>query len=206
MDVDGTLEPNRVMTRHGELTGTEPGINFRWYTDLGDPTSNRADSDSAVLWCEKPSCAWVPCHSAAPNYYRDPLDLDPMSLTIDEVWTTDTSDNPKTLFQPEEQVRIHVSLTVEGSESFYVKSINISKSCQKGIWEVTLNKQEATLTGGPYEDYWTWTKTILPHLPFPVSPPCLSLVLKLSHVWSHLGDSVRDSIPGIPWNGLKSLS
>jgi hypothetical protein len=90
MDVGGTLYPNPVMVRHGELTDTEPGLNFRWYTDGyggqsgGDLTSDLMASLSGALWCTPPTCADVNCHYTAPYYHRTPIDFFGRGIVIDD--------------------------------------------------------------------------------------------------------------------------
>jgi hypothetical protein len=90
MDVGGTLYPNPVMVRHGELTDTEPGLNFRWYTEGyggqygGDLTPDLMASLSGALWCMPPSCAWVPCHTSYPYYNRTPINFFGRGIVIDD--------------------------------------------------------------------------------------------------------------------------
>jgi hypothetical protein len=90
MDVGGTFYPNPVMVRHGELTDTEPGLNFRWYTEGyggqygGDLTPDLMASLSGALWCMPPTCADVPCHSNSPYYNRTPIDFFGRGIVIDD--------------------------------------------------------------------------------------------------------------------------
>ncbi|MDY6950168.1 MAG: hypothetical protein SWE60_01535 [Thermodesulfobacteriota bacterium] len=90
MDVGGTFYPNPVMVRHGELTDTEPGLHFRWYTDGqggqygGEVTPDLMASLSGALWCMPPTCANIPCHSNSPYYNRTPTDFFGRGIVIDD--------------------------------------------------------------------------------------------------------------------------
>ncbi|MBW2174351.1 MAG: hypothetical protein JRF64_06870, partial [Deltaproteobacteria bacterium] len=71
------LHPNPVMIRHGELMGSIPGLDFRWYDEAGGfqgsgvLTNVREDSRSGEMWCNPPSCTFS-CHVTLPSYNREP--------------------------------------------------------------------------------------------------------------------------------------
>ena len=114
------------MTRNGELVSTHPDLDFVWYSDynlvtkLGSGTSILTDSrwgtsDITVGFTSNHICTG--CHGTTSySYFRVPHEVlvpdpslpAPKPLVNALVWTSDTADNPKTQFHPEQPVRVHV--------------------------------------------------------------------------------------------------
>jgi len=170
----GVFAPGKVMVRDGWLTGTRPGLDFRWYDapngiqGTGSRTSVLAESLSGELWAEgsrlyntDPSCSWQPCHVTLPAYNRDPFG--PVTLTVDAVWFTDLSDVTQTVFAPGEDIRIHVNFSITGSGSYYVKLIRGTTTNKKSwinvpsVAKKRLDARESfNLPAGTYLNHWQW--------------------------------------------------
>jgi hypothetical protein len=142
MDVSGALEPNRVMIRHGELTGTVPGLNFHWYTETGGQggsgvqTSDRDASRSGQLYTAGPSCAIQYCHSTTPYYDRDPL---ASAIVVKAAYTCNDSGQPQTVFAPKEPIQFHIVYDVQGDldTQYKVKAFFVAfgRTYEKKAWQ-----------------------------------------------------------------------
>jgi hypothetical protein len=83
-----------------------------------------------------------------------------VTVIVNNVWTTDLSNTIKDTFAVGEDVRYHVSFTVSGGGSYFIKS---PKKTSKAFntsgdnWKTKLPKT-GTLSAGDYE--WTWDETI----------------------------------------------
>jgi hypothetical protein len=164
--------PTPAMTRHGELIGQVPALDFRWYEEDGTTiTTVFANSLYGAL-----ECANVPnlghngicfgCHPALPpnptliKYYRAPGG--PVTLTVNNVWTTNLSNTVKDTFAVGEDIRYHVSFTISGAGSFFIKSPGKKSQAFEtsgANWKTKLPKT-GTLSAGDHE--WTWDETIPP--------------------------------------------
>jgi hypothetical protein len=120
MDVGGTLEPNRVMIRHGELTGLGSAFDFHWYTETyagGQPTSVREDSRSAWMFVGSESsyenCHALGCHSPVETYNRTPAAAG-SAVVIKDVYTCNDNGEPQTVFDPKEPIQFHILYDVQG--------------------------------------------------------------------------------------------
>ena len=170
-NVHGSKTP--AMMRSGELIGhPNDAFEFRWYEADGTTvTTIFANSQYGALECDNvPNLSHnhvcFGCHPPGlpPNpptlirYYRAPGG--PVTLVVNNVWTTDLSNTIKDIFAVGEDVRYHVSFTVSGEGSYFIKS---PKKQSKAFntsgtkWSTKLPKT-GTLSAGDYE--WTWDETI----------------------------------------------
>jgi hypothetical protein len=169
------------MIRHGELISTPgttdkvPALDFMWFMqDRVTPTTvlelsrygSMKNPGGTGDLSKNHVCSY--CHSWTTNsprglpqeyidYYREPPGA--VSVSINNVKTTDLSNNLKTKFLPGDDIRYHIAFTVTGSGSFFIKAGNITKAenTSGNPWS-TLLKKNAALSAGNYS--WKWTKTI----------------------------------------------
>lgn len=153
------------MIRHGELISTPgtqdkvPALKFNWYDGNNNPTTNFDFSGGGGVQCcnQYPSnlpfnhVCWG-CHQICGEvkYYR--------LVTVKDVWTTDTSNTPKTTFHPGDSIRYHVSFTVSGQNPpYYIQAQGVAqKTDGTGPKQTFLKSQYLAL--GTYE--WTEDKLI----------------------------------------------
>jgi hypothetical protein len=180
--------PTPAMIRHGELIGHVPALDFRWYEADGTTvTTTFEDSLYGAL-----ECANVPnlahnhvcfgCHSVLPpnptliKYYRAPGG--PVTLIVKNVWTTTLSDIVRDTFAVGEDIRYHVSFTISGGGSYYIKSPGKQSQAFEtsgANWKTKLPKT-GTLSAGDYE--WTWDEAIPPEAS-PGSGARVKILLKM---------------------------
>ncbi len=164
--------PSPAMIRHGELIGHVPALDFRWYeADGSTVTTSLQDSLYGAL-----ECANVPdlahnnvcygCHPVLPpnptllKYYRTPGG--PVTLIVNNVWTTDLNNVVKDTFSVGADIRYHASFTISGADSYFIKSPGKKSQASEtsgANWKTKLPKT-GTLSAGNYE--WTWDETIPP--------------------------------------------
>ncbi len=161
--------PNTAMVRHGELISTPgtsncvPALDFKWFmADGTTETFDRGQSRYGSLICGLiPNLAYnhvcVGCHGTGRlTWFRNPQGK--QGITLDAVWTTDTSDVTKTEFYPTEAFRIHTSFTLLGTSGPYFvqianSAVGNSPSMPGTAWSFALNKQ-GTVGSGTYEVKW----------------------------------------------------
>ena len=182
MDVSGTLYPNPVMIRHGELISTPgttnkvPAFDFHWYDEGNDMTAELNASRSGGLLCASPKnldynhVCWG-CHpTGEKKYSRVPGEGE--GVITHQVWTTDLNNNPLTTFSPGDGIRYHVSFTVFGHPEYpdYVYYVKTKASGAEssdypdavpGSWRHVLNRNANLTENADADPYvWTWDKTI----------------------------------------------
>lgn len=153
------------MIRHGELISTPgtqdkvPALKFNWYDGNNNPTTNFDSTGGGGVLCCNQSPYNLPfnhvcwgCHQICGEvkYYR--------LITVKDVWTTDTSNTPKTTFHPGDSIRYHVRFTVSGQNPpYYVQAQGVAqKTDGTGPKQTFLKSQNLAL--GTYE--WTEDKLI----------------------------------------------
>jgi hypothetical protein len=167
--------PNPAMIRHGELMGTAgtsdrvPALDFYWLKADGTThTTVLAESRYGSLICGLLPDASVNyvcsgCHTSERlTWFRNPAGQ--QGITLDAVWTTDTSDNTKTQFDinPPEAFRVHASFTLVGTGTgpYFVQIANSavgnSSTMDGPDWSFPLTKQ-GTVGSGSFEVQWQGT-------------------------------------------------
>jgi hypothetical protein len=183
MEVDGagTLGPNPVMIRHGELISTPgttdkvPAFDFRWYDEGNDMTAELNESRSGGMLCGNTKYlgynhVCYGCHpTGEKKYSRVPGEGE--GVITHQVWTTDLNNNPLTTFSPGDDIRYHVSFTVFGDpeypdHSYYVKTtasggVSSDYPDAPGSWRHVLNRNAYLTENADADPYvWTWDRTI----------------------------------------------
>jgi len=158
--------PAMAMIRHGELIGATPALDFKWYEEDGaTETYNLNESRYGSLLCGLlPNLAYngvcVGCHATGRlTWFRNPQGE--QGITLDAVWTTDTSEVTKTDFYPTEAFQIHTSFTLLGTSGPYFiqvanSAVGNSPSMPGTDWSLPLNKQ-GTAGSGSFEIQWQGT-------------------------------------------------
>jgi hypothetical protein len=86
-------------------------------------------------------------------------------VTVQDVWTTDTSNNPKTTFHPGDAIRYHVKFTISGPNSpYYIVAQGVAQKADGTGPKQTFLKSQS-LAPGNYE--WTEDKLIPPTVTLP---------------------------------------
>jgi|GEM_PF-1662743 len=179
--------PTVVMTRHGGLISTPgttdkiPALDFRWYKSDGKTlTTILAESRYGSLLCGGPgnlstNNVCVGCHATGRlTYHRSPV-VEEEGVVVERVWTTDLSNNNKTYFTPNEDIRYHVKFTITGPGSYFVKAIGEAFNTSGEDWETKFRRKK-TLSEGTY--HWKWNKTI-PSNATPDSDAKVRITLKM---------------------------
>jgi hypothetical protein len=170
--------PCPPMIRHGELISTPgsnppdkvPAFDFHWKDIGGDYTANVIDSEHGELKCAT-SATWDVsvnnvcwgCHTSTHPGYDRTLG-GPADLTITYVWTSDENNVPKYFFNQNDKIRYHVTFTISGGNTYFIKTpapsstTNKAKSITGVYWEHLLPSKSASLTAGEYD--WWWQNTI----------------------------------------------
>lgn len=163
--------PNPAMIRHGELMSTPgtsdkvPALDFYWYkADGTTETTVFGESRYGSLICGLIPNASVNnvcsgCHPTGRlTWFRNPQG--PQGITLDAVWTTNTSDVTKKEFDisPPEAFRVHASFTLGGTSGPYFvqitnSAVGNSVSMSGPDWSFPLNKQ-GTVGSGTFEVQW----------------------------------------------------
>ncbi len=161
--------PNPAMIRHGELMSTPgtsdkvPALDFHWYKANGTTeTTVLGESWYGSLICGLHPDASVNhvcsgCHGTGElKWYRNPAG--PQGITLDAVWTTDTSDVTQTEFYPTEPFRVHTRFRLVGTSGPYFvqitnSAVGNSPSMPGTDWSLPLNKQ-GTVGSGTFEVQW----------------------------------------------------
>lgn len=164
--------PNPAMIRHGELMSTPtldktPAFEFYWLESDGTThTTVFDDSRYGSLKCGTTPDVTVNkschgCHTTGRlTWFRHPLGQEGVSL--DGVWTTDTSDLVKTEFDinPPQVFRVHAGFTLISQSTRFVKITNSAVGNNAGMagpdWYFYLNKQ-GNVGSGTYEVTWQGT-------------------------------------------------
>jgi hypothetical protein len=169
MDAGGTLFPNPVMIRHGELIGHVPAFDFQWRKDGWDGTPTALYGESA--------CGGMKCGSR-----DDPFKTAAQKLAVNHVcigchygwddppyedwWycrTTETVDIESvwvsnTTYQPNTPITYNVRFKITGAGSYHTKLYKSRAFNTSGTdWETNLQKHK-TLSAGTYQ--WSVPKTI----------------------------------------------
>jgi len=165
-----------AMVRHGELISTPgttdkvPALDFHWY--LSDQTTETMDVNESFygsLICGvdpgglSTNHVCTGCHRDAPPsdplfWYRD-VGTGPTGMTLDAVYTSDTSDTPRTSFAPGETFRAHVEFTVAtgGGGNYFIQIANSGvgnlASMPGTDWVYALSK-EGQVPSGSYDIWW----------------------------------------------------
>jgi len=166
--------PNPAMIRHGELMSTPgtvdkvPALDFYWVkADGTTQTTILGESRYGSLICGLQPDASVNhvcfgCHSTGRlTWFRNPQGA--QGITLDAVWTTDTSDVTKTQFDinPPEDFRVKTRFTLVGTSGPYFvqitnSAVGNSPSMPGPDWSFPLTKQ-GTVGSGTFEVQWQGT-------------------------------------------------
>jgi hypothetical protein len=165
--------PNPAMIRHGELMSTpgtsdkEPAFDMRWAIGDGTtPTTVFEESRYGFMKCgaagnltTNHSC--FGCHGEGTlTWYRNPAGQP--GVTLNSVWTTDTSDLFKTEFDinPPQAFRVHARFTLVTTGTKFVKITNSAVGNNASMagpdWYFYLNKA-GNVGSGTYEVQWQGT-------------------------------------------------
>lgn len=163
--------PTPVMIRHGELISSPdtddkvPALDFRWYeADGSTETSLRDESRYGALLCGAAdndlsyNHVCYGCHATGLIAYNRDIDV-VREIAIEEVWTTDLSDNEKTAFEPGEDIRYHVTFAMtdalDGSSHVIARGRALNLA---GADWLTKFRRKKTLSEGNY--HWSWDKAV----------------------------------------------
>jgi hypothetical protein len=165
--------PTPAMTRHGELIGHVPALDFRWYKADGTTVTTRLqDSVYGALECanmfdlEHNHVCWG-CHPVGavdPTLIRYKRTLaNVVQVKVNGVWTTDLNDTVKDAFAVGDAIRCHVRFTIVGeAESYFVQSLRRNSHAHNASgadWQIKLTKSD-TMAAGLHE--WSWDAVIPP--------------------------------------------
>jgi hypothetical protein len=180
------------MIRHGELISTPgsqdkvPALKYNWYNATDNPTTDFESSGGGGLLCCNQYPYNIPfnhvcwgCHQVCGEvkYYR--------LVTVKNVWTTDTSNTPKTTFHPGDSIRYHVTFTVSGQNPpYYIQAQGVAqKSDGTGPQQTFLKSQ--TLPLNNYE--WTEDKLIPSSVTLPPAGVTVRITITVGSRGYYLG-------------------
>jgi hypothetical protein len=165
---------NPAMIRDGELMSTpgtddkEPGFEFYWLegdgatqtTVLGDSRYGSLVCGTVPILTNNHSC--FGCHASGRlTWFRNPTGQ--QGITLDAVWTEDTSDLVKTVFDinPPQAFRVKARFTVAGTSGPYFvqianSAVGNSPSMPGPDWSFPLAKQ-GNAGNGTFEVQWQGT-------------------------------------------------
>jgi hypothetical protein len=160
MVIGSTYYPNPKMINHGELINKEPAFDFHWYDADDKFTTSFEQSEAGGMKSGEignlsyNNICWG-CHGPGVfKYYRNPGFY--QGVTIEEVWTTDLNDNPKTVFTRGNSMKIHVKFNIEGPRSsYFVNAHGNLKDSAGTVIRKLASKEGYVDSPGTYERVWT---------------------------------------------------
>jgi hypothetical protein len=202
MDTNGDTvvdAPCPPMIRHGELISTpgtldkSPSLDFHWFDIAGDYTATLTASERGQVKCAT-SATWDVsynnvcwgCHTTKSPYYDRSLG-GPVDLSIVNVWTSDGSNTPKYFFNRGDTVRYHVTFSITGGATYFIKTPIAHAKSKTGVtWDQQLASKSASLGQGEYD--WYWQNTI----PSYASPGSLAEVVITVRMLTKKGGTLLD--------------
>jgi hypothetical protein len=197
MVINNVKYPSPPMIRHGELiskAGTEnkvPAFNFRWT----DQSGNRVAEIDKSWWggmmvgtyqnVYYNHVCWV-CHQQGLAEYNRA----PGKVMINDLWTTDSSGNPKTVFARGESIQYHVNFNIIGKSPLYkVTAFWKAKSTNGILWKFTRNDDQTIPPNPAVSEHWIWSGTTIPPAPLSTSPSDAKIVITIN-MYNQAGDTL----------------
>jgi hypothetical protein len=128
---------------------------------------------------------WV-CHQQGLAEYNRA----PGKVMINDLWTTDSSGNPKTVFARGEAIQYHVNFNIIGKSPLYkVTAFWKAKSTNGTFWKFTRNDDQTIPPDPAVSEHWIWSGTTIPPAPLSSSPSDAKVVITIN-MYNLSGDTL----------------